>query len=340
MAELDSVDRRVLFELSKNPRGAVAQIARSARISGDIVRYRIAKFEKLGLVIRYEARNALDRLGFTHYQLLLQLRGATEERIEKIVAFLDVQPEVTWIGRLYGGFDVALALRCKGVAEVSSFQDRLLEKFGFLLLQRAMGATVKVEYFSRDYLVGKKRRVKKSQSSVQPKTYRRLDEIGLAICRILAEDCRRSSAEVARLLVETDVTPSITGEAVSYRIRQLEREGWLSAYWLVLNPDIQDIIYCKIFMNVEHQAQQKLKRFLDFCRSHPNVVLLFKTLGEWEYEVNVEVGDVRESQQFMMELTKSHPDVLRDYWMVFLTGIDKWDQSDCLTSFSSILEKV
>ncbi len=323
---LDRQDRRLLHTLSVDPNASIAELAERSQLSRDQVAYRLERFSRQRIVVRYFPLIPLQRLGYSHYLFRLKLRSATEKRIDELVRFLVGTRAATWVARIQGEFDIGISLRCRSGEEVTQFVDSLLERHNELILERSFAMYTRVGYFARDYLAGKKSR-RYVEPAAPVSSFSSLDRVGRHILKLLAGSSRTRPSEIAAALVEAGTVGSITREAVAYRIKKLESEGWLQGAWLVLNPAIEGIVYCKIEIVLEHVSTAQLEKFASFCRQHPRVVLFFRLIGQWDFEIDIEVETHAQAREFVMQLTEQNQNTVRDYTMLFITALDKWDTS-------------
>jgi len=54
------------------------------------------------------------------------------------------------------------------------------------------------------------------------------------------------------------------------------------------------------------------------------ITYTIKALGEWDYELNVEVANVGEFRALMMELTREFSDIVRQYYALPVSDIHKF----------------
>jgi len=321
---LDRADRALLYALSLAPEASIAELAADTQLSRDQVAYRLMRFERDRVVVRYFPLIPLQRLGFSHYLFRFKLRSASKKRIEELVAFLVAQSAVTWVARIEGEFDIGVSLRCRSGEEVTQLVDSILEHHNTLILERSFAMYTRVGYFARDYLAGKKARkyVEPPKATLH---FSPLDPINTFILKMFSENVRTRPSAIAESLVERRIVSSITREAVAYRIKKLQSEGWLAGSWLVLSPTIEGIIYCKVEIVLEHVTTAELERFATFCRTHPRVVMFFRLIGQWDFEIDIEVESHAQAREFVMDLTEKNQNTVRDYTLLFISSLDKWD---------------
>lgn len=326
--ELSKVDKTLLYELSLDPRANISELARKAKMSRDQVSDRIKKFELAGLILRINALVPFGRFGTFHFLFRIKLKASLISDQNKILKCLTANPNVTWVARLSGTFDMAYVMRCSDPYQAATFRDSLLKDFYNFISKLEFSVCVETELLSREYLVGKKSRKKSpGRKGIE---YKALRELDFKILELLSVNGRISDAEIARKLIEDKYVSTITREAISYRIRNLERDGWIEGYFLVLNPGLRNIYYCKIRLKFSYVSLEKVDNLLKYCRSYPGITCILKLLGRWDCELDLECEDYRQAREFVMLLTNSVENVIEDYEISIVDSVEKWDYSKVL----------
>ena len=81
---LDSKDMKILSELDKNARQPNSSIGRKVRLSKEVVKYRIDRMLKNGIIVRFYTLTNYFKLGISKYKLYLSLREASGHRTEEM----------------------------------------------------------------------------------------------------------------------------------------------------------------------------------------------------------------------------------------------------------------
>jgi Lrp/AsnC family leucine-responsive transcriptional regulator len=332
---MDELDRNILFELDRNSRLTFSEIARNLSIPHDTVRYRVRSLEDRKIVNKFHTAVDTSKLGYLMYEMFIKLFTSSEEKFQKLVKFLIKKPFVTWVARTEGGYDLGIAFRINNPAILSDFVDELLEHYGELIIKKSLQANITCDYLGRGYLLGEKqlvkRKVKKayiphySSGPIIPIQLERIDEL---ILKKLGESSRHSAAEISRYLAANGIV--LSSESVSIRITKLENERIINGYTLALNHSRMNQIHYKVFLYLNQVERQRIQEFLDSCRNSLNVSYLVKSLGEWEYELDIEVPDVTTYRKTMLRITEKHPGIIKDYVSIILTEILKYTTAEIL----------
>jgi Lrp/AsnC family transcriptional regulator, leucine-responsive regulatory protein len=130
---IDELDKRVLKELTKNARQTSLELSRKLKATERVVRYRIQKLEKDGVILGY--RTALDttKLGLRYYKLFIQMKNASAASFATIRTYIQQSPFVVYSTEAIGGFDFELEAHFPDSAALYTFMNELRERFPTLI---------------------------------------------------------------------------------------------------------------------------------------------------------------------------------------------------------------
>lgn len=332
---LDPLDRKILFELDQNSRLSFSDIARTLKIPHDTVRYRIHSLEDRNIINKFHTAVDTSKLGFLMYEMFIKLITSSEKTIQKLLNFLIQKPFVTWITRVEGSYDIGIAFRISNPALLSAFVDELLENYSELIIKKTLQVNISCDFLGRDYLLSDLQLGKKiTKKSLTPHyssgaTYpSKLDQVDLFILKKLGQSSRYSAAEISRYLSSHQI--SLTSESVTSRIRRLEEDKIINGYTIALNHNRMGQVHYKVFLYLNQVSRLSVQEFLNSCRMEKYVTYLVKSLGEWDYELDIEVPDVAAYRKTMLRITEKHPGIIKDYLSIIITEICKYTTAEVL----------
>lgn len=122
----------------------------------------------------------------------------------------------------------------------------------------------------------------------------KLDTLDRKILRHLQEDSKKTNKEISN-----DLGLSVT--AVYERIRKLEREGVISKYVALINPEKVEkgfMVLCQIKL-IQHK-KDFLTQFEKEVTSLPEVIECLHVSGDYDYILKVLVKDMDAYREFMV----------------------------------------
>ncbi|OIO25276.1 hypothetical protein AUJ14_04635 [Candidatus Micrarchaeota archaeon CG1_02_55_22] len=316
--KLDLKDRRILRELDADSRQPSAEIARKVGLSKQVVGFRIKRLAGAGVFSSLYTVIDISKLGFTVHKAFLRFQNLDKRKESELVKYLKGSPNVVWMTSCDGRYDLAFGSWARNMAHLDQTLGEFTRKFGQYISERQIASIIQGEYFVRDYLVGGERpATRKSFFGAVPQAAD-VDETDWKILFELGKSSRIFDVELAGRV-------GIGAEAVSKRIRRLERAGVIRHYNIVPNESVYPYLHYKVLVGLRGLTEVRERALAEYCRSHPNIVYTVKALGPWEYEIDLEVETAEAFRDIMMDLKTRFNDILKDYSALQIYQVHKYD---------------
>jgi Lrp/AsnC family leucine-responsive transcriptional regulator len=281
-------------------------LSRKLGIPEETVRYRINSLIERGVIAGFFTVIDAGQLGNGYYKILLKLHNVDNSRVDQIIKYLVEYPAVNWIAQFDAHFDIGFTIRVMRVVDLSEFIDELRRRFTRYINKLTFAINIETEFLSRNYLSAGLKRREKSAAIKAPSSPAKLDQIDLDILRKLSTDTRCPATEIAK-------SAGVTSETVQQRIKKMERQRIIVRYSLIIDAQVLGNINYYVLVYLNYPTTERLCSFVEYCRQHPRMSYLIKALGEWDYELNLEVESLEQYRSIMMELTRKYSDIIRDY---------------------------
>ncbi|MEK6825945.1 MAG: Lrp/AsnC family transcriptional regulator [Nanoarchaeota archaeon] len=304
--KLDLKDRRILYELDRNARASNVEIAKKAGISKQVAGFRIKRLITSKMLTKFHTIIDISTLGYTVHKLFFRLQNLDKHSEENLIAFLLRHPSVVWIAGCDGRFDLACGVWAENVETLDHTLAEFTREFGECIAERQIATILRGEYLPRDYLLGERRLNKQRPSFGAVAAPSLLRELDWKILHMLGKDARVSAVEIATSI-------KVNAETVSNHIHRLEKIGVIRGYTIVPNEELYPYLHYKILIGLKNSSEEQERSFRSFCQTHPSIVYLVKSLGPWEFEVDLEVEDSKKLRVILMEMKTEFKDVLKDY---------------------------
>ena len=320
--KLDLKDRRILYELDLNSRQPFAAIAKKVGLGRQTVINRVKRLEREGAVQKYLTIIDLAKLGYSGCKIFLRLQSADKSKIAEIISYLKAHQNIEWASSTDGNFDLNFNIFARNNEELDKNLRELNNLYGRFISEREIMALTVGKFYLREYLVGKKEsQVKKplyfgTKKDGQPE--QKIDQADRIILSSLGKDARADVKGMAH-------AASLSPDAVRLRIKRLEKAGIIQNYVLVLNNSALGQMSYKVLFRLENLDDRREKAFEEYMRSNPNVWFSSKGIGRYDEEMNVEVRSQEEFRSIMNGIKERFPGIVRDYSVLSIYSIDKFD---------------
>ena len=114
--KINDLDFQVLRVLSSNARMPIIEIADKLNVSAGVIKHRIKKLEKLGVIQGYRISMDISKLGFIDFRIDFDLKDYNQRK--QIVEYIKHNPYLTYIFTSIGHADLQLHVRVKNIDNV------------------------------------------------------------------------------------------------------------------------------------------------------------------------------------------------------------------------------
>ena len=106
MINLDSKDKKILYELDKNSRIGYSALGKKVRLSKEVVRYRILKLEQEKVIQKHLTVIDTGKLGFVLHKFYFIFQNTTEEIENEIIEYIKNREDTVWFVSMDGKYNI------------------------------------------------------------------------------------------------------------------------------------------------------------------------------------------------------------------------------------------
>lgn len=319
MIKLDKKDKRILYELDKNCRQTNSEIAKKVGLSKQVVGFRIQRLIENKIISFFYAIIDISKLGFAIHKNFLRFQNMTKEKEKAFLDYTKSNPNVVWAASCDGRYDFIFSTWAKDAEYLSNILKELNSKFGQFIYDRQTATILKGQYFPRDYLLDKKR------TEINPEAFFgsvpkqiKIDEEDWKIILALGKDARTTAVDISKGM-------KLSADAIGDRIRKLEKLGVIKSYTIVPNEAQYPYLHHKVLISLKNNSDEVEKGLVNFCQDNPNIVYLVKTLGHWDFEIDIEAENIEKLREVLMELKSKFQNEIKDYSSLQIYQVHKYN---------------
>lgn len=316
--KLNFIDKKILYQLDCDSRQAISSISKKAQVSRDIVNYRIKKFLDEKLLLKFYTIIDISKLGYAAHKNFIRFQNMTEEKEKEFIEFIQNNPKVVYSASYDGKFDIVVSIWAKNVEELSNTLKELDRKFEGYIAERQMATIIRGEYCVRDYLLNKKTYTKRKYYFGSVPSPTKLDEINKKILLELGLDSRASPVDIAIKL-------KLSADAVYKRIKNLQLSGVIQNYNIIPNEEKYPFTHYKILLSLHNLNEEKEKHFMGYCRENKNIWYFCTCLGNWNFEIDIDVETTEEFRNLLRNLKINFSDMIKDYTVMTIHRTNKYN---------------
>ncbi len=312
ITKLDLKDRKIIVELEKDCRQNNQQLGKKVGLGPDVVRYRINRLEKNGIIAWHLAFVNFAKLGYTDYGVYVSTQHLTTEKEKRIVDFIQSHHRVSYVAKLGGKYDFIIGILARNILDFDSVWSEIMKNIGGHISNKDISTRVALYHFSKTYLVGSRQQHQLPSFGGEIMTTP-IDETDSRILQVLSTNARMDIMTLASRI-------KVPASTTALRIKKLQQkkiiEGFFS-FTRCQNYGFQNHI---IFLSLQNHSLPDEQKIYRYCQQHPNIVYIIKTVGKWDYELSVEVQDLQFLQTIISGLKENFTGILAN--MEIITVFD------------------
>ena len=291
--KLNERSRKIIRTISLNADATIKEIGQMTKLPEHIVRWELDRLLEAE-VIRRTAFVDLCRIGYCFYAILFSISSSKNDLKHDLLKDLLESPEVAYLAQVGGDFQYHVVICCQQHIEVKQFLKKFSEQYQNIFFEKTISVHVDWTLFTRKYLAAAKPRIEELRSG---EVYEKIElsEQDKKILRGFANIQHRSKRDIARAM-------SIPLSTFDTRLKDLQAKQILKGFIYEVRPiDFGVELYVLLIYAKGVDPARKEDLYL-FSKQHPNIIVFVECLGDWEYELNVEVENAEQITDLTQEI--------------------------------------
>ena len=304
MEVLSVVDKKIIYELGRNSRHSYKELAQRIKSKKEIVSYHITNLLNKKTITKFVPVISLTKLGIYSFKIYLKLHGLSELREKQMYEELIKNPEVIWIAKSIGQWDLMLGFYNTDIVSFANQKNEILSRFSQFIEAYDITMIEDALVFNRDYLVEKKLDYRKEFifGGEQEKLLLYKDE--LELLSLIRNKGRFLVLDVAKELKQDPRT-------IISKIKKLEKQGVIQGYTVFLNLKSIGYQLHKICIYFSTHEKQEINKIIVHLKQNPQVIHIIKSLGSWELEAEIESNNINYVYDYIKELKNKFPEQIK-----------------------------
>ncbi|MDP2926315.1 MAG: winged helix-turn-helix transcriptional regulator [Nanoarchaeota archaeon] len=318
IAKLDKIDRKIVYELSKNARTSSENIAKRISLSRQVVGYRIKRLEKIGIIKKFRISVNYSAFGYSLCIICLSMKNFKAKDEEEFINFLENNPNVVWVGAISGNWDFLVYIYYKNIKhldkilqEITSFKKDNLNDVEIMPVIKNCCLNPLIGDLKQD-LKETTSKYQRDRGSFESLIRKRddseekiiLDHKDIKILDMLDENSAASLTEIAKKL-------NTNKDTISYRIKRLIRAGIIENFIIVI--DMEKLGFQRYMILFELNFDEQEERIISYLSDHKTVHFVAKILGRKNLLVELYCKSIEEFNKSLMEMRNAMVNSLKTY---------------------------
>jgi Lrp/AsnC family transcriptional regulator for asnA, asnC and gidA len=305
MIKIDTKDKKLLYELDLNSRLSIPQLSKKVGLHKNVVRYRMRRLEKLGVIKNYYTVIDSYKLGFRCLKFLASYQNANSSIKKEIINHF-TSSNMTWVVlSIDGEFDLDVIFWIKDMNQFFSFWTKTLSMYGQYFKDPVLFYQIQATSYRPSYLLfHKKRPVNEKYEITGQASALHIDDLDNHLLQLIASNARIPIITLAQHL---DVTSNI----VRYRLRKLFKSDIIQGFRTDI--DISKIGFLSIKVDLFLNKYSERTKVIQYLKDNPFVVCIMISVGYSHIEIELNVESMTQFYRIMEDLIDKYSGIINNY---------------------------
>lgn len=305
MYKIDLKDKKIMFELDKNSRISLSELAKKVELKKETVFHRLNNLINKQIILQFHTITALYRFGQKSYKIYLKLQSLSPNTRKSIINNLQKNEKIFWIGDARGKWDIIIGIWAKSLEGFFLIHDDILNKHSKYILEKEVSISRKNTQLNRKWLYDDKspRKIFTFGEDEAPTELDKDDK------NILDKMSTNSRIKIIDISEKTNLLP----DKITYRIKNMEKKGLIRGYKCLLNTHKLGFITTKTNIYFKNISNKRKEEFFDYLKTLPNVIYFLETFASWDVEIGFEVEKDENLYLIMDNLSDKFKDIIHHY---------------------------
>lgn len=315
--KIDKKDLRILEILDKNTNATISRIAKEVELSRQVAEYRLKKLISQKTIYACYTLIDMGRLGYSSFRIHIRIKNVNQERYSSFAKYLFNNYLTFWVGFVSGTFDIIVDTFAKNANDFEKMLSKIVSTHKDIIQGYETLVILNLDL----YEYGNFASLNRNRSEVRVHSHieeNLIDELDKKILLQIKLDSRKPFESIGKEV-------GLTRNAVKSRIKNLERKKIIVGYKPLVNFNHFGRQSFKIFIRYNNSKIEEEQKLLEEIRCTPGILNTLKFVGgSWNLDIEIQVSNVRELQEFMIKLRNDY-EIIEDYKYIQLIddyGID------------------
>jgi DNA-binding Lrp family transcriptional regulator len=306
--KLDKLDFKIISELDLDARKPVSEVARTLKVSKEVVNYRLKKLIDSKIIDGFYPIVDMNRLGYANYRIFLKFKTYTDEILKDLYDFASKEQKISWLVFMGENWDVAIVFVCRNVLDLNEALDKFLFKFAKNINKKEFSTCANIYHFNRrHFCIGDNKPLKEAAFVEQKEKDYVLDKTDRDVIALLQEDSRMSLIQIAERL-------KMTANGVKYRLDKLIKDRIILAFNIKLNNELLGLNQYKFYLQLDNLTKEAYSQIFNYIKYLEYTIYITKPIGGADIEFEVLVKNSEEVYEITKEIRNKFSELIKDIY--------------------------
>lgn len=294
--KIDTRDQKILHEALLNANATADSIGAPIGEQGYQVRRTLSGLQNDGIISPYTLINQFS-LGWMKIGVFFSFLPIPSQDIQAIIDKLQGYPNIVSVIELFGPYQYFMSVNARSIPEFEEFMSTLYSEIITIKIDEAVSIRRQLSLFKRKYLAPDLKNTSHITYSYTG-AHEKLDDLSVSILNyMIAAGGLPNGPAIAEAV-------GVSNTTVHNKISDLEKRGVILGYSYSIDPYKIGYSSFDLLIKTSSRTTSFKKDFFEFSAAHPHIVGLTECIGQWQYEVRIEVTSTSEATKISQEISR------------------------------------
>jgi len=344
LQKIDIKDKKILFELSLNPRASFSEISKRVKLPVGTISYRINTLKKKGIYNGAYIDVNPKVFGYRKYIILIKFKGTSDLQKRGYIENVKSISNIISIMECGGKWDSIFTIITQTLDELYDCLCEIKNKLKPNIIDFVLNPVLNEKFihfgFFRNekhdtYILDRLREKDKNYINKLTKINHKLinkiniDKIDIEIITELEQD---ASISIARLSYKI----GLSYNAISNRMKRLHQMNVFTSIFPLIKNIPLGLEWHNLFLDIDFPDEKKEKEFLTYIITHPYIMYYMKLIGTYNYKITILSKNTMHLNEILIDIRNRFADYIEEYesilvfhyhYSIFITDIIKKEES-------------
>ena len=296
MLNLDSKDFKIMYELFLNSNQSISSISKKTKINKSVIKYRIKKLEKKGIIQGYNIILNLQKIQYRLYRLFISLQYTSPGKEKEIISFFKEKKNTWEIETSNGKYDIILTILIRNHEELFLYYKEIMDKFS---------SHFKIIAISESYeTFGFRSNINQENKQKNYSQKYKLDTIDKKIIYFLNKNAKISIKDISKNL-------KISKPTIMLHIKKLIKDGIIENYSIML--DSKKVGFKRFLLRLSFVQYKKIDSIISYFNQISYVEEINKVIGEYHLELILHTNTLEHFHAILEDFRTKYANEIKDY---------------------------
>jgi len=301
---LKNRDKKLLYEFCSNSRSSYSSLGKKARMSQQLVSYKIKAMQDNGLIAFSYPLIDYSRFGLLQFQVHFRVNYRSKRTFNSLVDKLAEHDSVVEITDRGGKYDLVVTFSANNPSYFNKTLKQLVEENPDQLKDYMILTSVVSHYFPKKYMIGLEDNTRDIIIGGDREIVK-INETEKNVLRILVEDSRSRTVDIAS---KASINPR-TAIAI---IKRLKQTGILHGFSSILNTGDTGFLSGVMLLRFHNLSLEAEERFREFCITSKNITEMHKLFGNYDMAVMIEAENAVQLRSVHIKIREMFENIIND----------------------------